>query len=139
MEWIECKVSIEAMTDAGEVRKEHRRYLVNAVSFAEAEERIYKGLSNCSGLRSVESVRPVKYVEMFLNNGRRFYKAKVGFIQLNEKSGWEKKTYTHMLVQANDFADALDELTRQMKSTLADWEIASITETALVDVFPYEH
>ena len=70
--------------------------------------------------------------------GDKWYKCKVNFITLDEKSGVEKKTSTYILVQAEDFKKALENLLQCMKGTMADYEIASITETPLMDVYPFE-
>ena len=138
MSWFECKVTYEKeIAESGKVQKVHEYYLVDALTFTEAEERM-SGEMESRGPFRLDSVKKVNYSETFFNNGQLFYKAKVGFIQLDEKNGVEKKKYTYMLVQANNFRDALEELEKQMKTTLADWTIASIAETQLVDAFRYE-
>lgn len=138
MSWFECKVTYEKeMEDSGKTQKVHEYYLVDALTFTEAEERISEEMESRGPFR-LDTVKKVNYSETFFNNGQLFYKAKVGFIQLDEKNGVEKKKYTYMLVQANDFRDALEELEKQMKTTLADWTVASIQETQLVDAFQYE-
>ena len=71
-------------------------------------------------------------------NGDRFYKIKVYFITLDEKSGAEKKTAAQMLAQASNLKDAIAVLEDGMKGTLADYTIASVTETQLMDVFPFD-
>ena len=77
--------------------------------------------------------------ELFFNeNGDRFYKIKVYFITLDEKSGAEKKTAAQMLAQASNLKDAIAVLEDGMKGTLADYTIASVTETQLMDVFPFD-
>ena len=58
------------------------------------------------------------------------------FVTLDEKTAVEKRTASFILVQASDFRDALESFEKGMKGTMADYEIASITETALMDVFP---
>ena len=60
-----------------------------------------------------------------------------GFITLDEKSGAEKKTSTQVLVQAADLRDAVKKLDEGMKGTMADYQIASVAETAIMDVYPY--
>lgn len=138
MSWFECKVTYEKEVGESDKRqKVHEHYLVDALTFTEAEERIGDEMESRGPFR-LDSVKKVNYSETFLNNGQLFYRAKVGFVQLDEKNGVEKKKYTYMLVQANDFDDAVQELEKQMKRTLADWSIASIAETPLVDVFEYE-
>ena len=60
----------------------------------------------------------------------------MNFITLDEKTGTEKKSATLILVQASDFEDALKNFLEGMKGTMGDFEIASITETQLMDVYP---
>ncbi len=67
----------------------------------------------------------------------RWFKCKLWFITLDEKSGAEKKTSTNVLVQAADLRDAIKKLDEGMKGTMADYAIASVAETAIMDVYPY--
>lgn len=81
------------------------------------------------------------YSELFPSDKEtadRWYKCKLAFITIDEKSGAEKKSMTQMLVQASDFQDALHYLNEGMKETMADYVIVSISETPIIDVFPYQ-
>ena len=71
----------------------------------------------------------------FDENGDKWYKAKVNFITIDEKKGIEKRTGCYMYVQASDFAKALQNLMDGMKGTMSDFEVASIAETVILDVF----
>ena len=115
-------------------------YLVDALSFTEAEARIIEKIAPfISGEFTVKDIKRAKISEMFFNeNGDRFYKVKVYFITLDAKSLTEKKTAAQMLAQASNLKEAVSVLEEGMKGTLADYEIASVTETQLMDVFPYE-
>ena len=128
--WFECKVSFEKIMENGAQKKVTEPYLVDALSFTEAEARI------------IEEIRPFVSGEFtvtdFNENGDRFYKIKVYFITLDEKSGAEKKTAAQMLAQASNLKDAIAVLEDGMKGTLADYTIASVTETQLMDVFPFD-
>lgn len=137
--WFEAKITYEKeVNQEGMMKKVSESYLLDAVSFTEAEVRIAEQIES-RGSFVLNNLRKVRYAEVFLNDkGDRFYKAKVGFITLDEKAGVEKKKYVQMLVQANDIQDALDGINKGMHGTLADYEIASIQETPLMDVFPYE-
>ena len=137
--WFEAKITYEKeVNQEGMMKKVSESYLLDAVSFTEAEVRIAEQIES-RGSFVLNNLRKVRYAEVFLNDkGDRFYKAKVGFITLDEKAGVEKKKYVQMLVQANDIQDALDGINKGMQGTLADYEIASIQETTLMDVFPYE-
>ena len=137
--WFEAKITYEKeVNQEGMMKKVSESYLLDAVSFTEAEVRIAEQIES-RGSFVLNNLRKVRYAEVFLNDkGDRFYKAKVGFITLDEKAGVEKKKYVQMLDQANDIQDALDGINKGMHGTLADYEIASIQETTLMDVVPYE-
>ena len=90
-----------------------------------------------SGEFSVDTVKRVKLSDIFYNEaGDRWYKVKTNFITIDEKTAVEKRTACFMLVQASDFKGALATFMEGMHDTMADFEIASITETPLMDVFP---
>lgn len=137
--WFECKVSFEKVLENGMQKKVTEPYLVDALSFTEAEARIIEEITPfISGEFTIKDIKRAKLQEIFFNeNGDRFYKIKVYFITLDEKSGAEKKTAAQMLAQACTLKEAINVLEEGMKGTMADYTIASVTETMLMDVFPY--
>ncbi|MDL2264955.1 DUF4494 domain-containing protein [Parabacteroides sp. OttesenSCG-928-G21] len=137
--WFECKVSYEKMLENGMLKKVTEPYLVDALSFTEAEARIIEEIRPfISGEFTIADIKRARLSEMFFNeNGDRFYRIKVYFITLDEKSGAEKKTASLMLVQASTLKEAIAVLEDGMKGTLSDYIIASVTETAIMDVFPF--
>ena len=138
--WFECKVRYERLTENGTVKKVNEPYLVDALTFTEAEARIIEKITPyISGDFNISAVKKTRISEIFFDDrGDKYYMVKVNFISLDEKSGTEKKTSNFMLVQASDFADALKKFEEGMKGTLADFEISSITETPIMDVFPLQ-
>ena len=137
--WFECKVSYEKTLENGMQKKVTEPYLVDALSFTEAEARIIEEIKPyISGEFTIADIKRAKLSELFFNdNGDRFFKAKVMFITLDEKSGTEKKTAVQMLAQASDIKEALKVVEKGMEGTLADYAIASLTESPIMDVFPY--
>ena len=137
--WFECKVSFEKVLENGMQKKVTEPYLVDALSFTEAEARIIEEIGPfISGEFTVTDIKRARLSELFFNeNGDRFYKIKVYFITLDEKSGAEKKTAAQMLAQACTLKEAIAVLEEGMKGTMADYTIASVTETMLMDVFPF--
>jgi hypothetical protein len=137
--WFECKVSYEKILENGMQKKVTEPYLVDALSFTEAEARIIEEIRPyISGEFTIADIKRAHLSEIFLNeNGDRFYRIKVFFITLDEKSGAEKKTTAQMLAQASTLKDAIAVLEEGMKGTMADYSIGAVTETALMDVFPY--
>lgn len=140
--WFECKLRYDKMMDNGAVKKVVEPYLVDALSFTDAEARIVEEMTPfISGEFEVKAVKKTKIAEIFYDESDyadKWYLVKVNFITLDEKSGVEKKNASLILVQAGDFENALGRFKDGMKGTLADYQIASISETLLMDVFPYK-
>jgi len=137
--WFECKINYEKTTEDGMQKKVTEPYLVGALSFTEAEARIIEEMRPyISGEFMVVDIKRARYAETFLNDtGDCYYRAKINLITLDEKSGAEKKTAVQMLAQASSIHDAIAIIDNGMKGTLADYVIASVTETALIDTFPF--
>lgn len=141
--WFECKVGYDKTTETGMVKKVTEVYLVDALSFTEAEERIIKEVSiYCSmGELDVLNIKRVKISEMFLNEddkADRYYRARVLFITFDEKSGVEKKSPANFIVKVANLPDAVSEIVAQMDKQMGDYEIYSISDTSILDVFRYE-
>ncbi len=139
MNWFECKVSYEKVMENGAAKKVSEPYLVDALSFTEAEARIIEEMKPfISGEFTISDIKRARIAELFFNeNGDRYYRIKVFYITLDEKSGAEKKTAVQMLAQASDIKEAIAVLEEGMKGTMSDYTIASVTETMLMDVFPF--
>ena len=137
--WFECKIKYEKTLESGMVKKVTEPYLVDALTFTEAEARILEEIRPfMSGEFEVSDIKRARYSELFDDGqGDRWYKCKVQFITLDEKSGAEKKTATQMLVRAGDLREAVKNLDEGMRGTMADYEIAAVQETAIMDVFPF--
>lgn len=140
--WFICKISYGKTMENGIEKKVTEPYLVDALSFTEAEARIIEEMTPyISGEFSVADVSKANYSELFFAddiNASYWYKVKLGFITLDEKTGAEKKTFTNVLVQASDLRDAVKRLDEGMKGSMADYIIVSVAETPIVDVYPYE-
>ena len=115
-------------------------YLVDALSFTEAEARIIEELQPLiRGEFQVTGINRAHYAEVFTaDNGDRWYKVRLRYITLDEKTGVEKLTPARMLVQASTLEEALANFTQGMKGTLSDYALVGIEETSIEDVYPYE-
>ena len=135
--WFECKVRYDKLQENGAAKKVNEPYLVDALSFTEAEARITEEQRPfISGEFSVSAVKRTKIAEIFfLEGGDRWYLVKVGFITIDEKTAAEKRSNSLILVQASNFKEAYDNFVKGMAGTMADYEIVSITETPLMDVY----
>ncbi len=136
--WFECKVRYDKMLETGQQKKVNEPYLVDALSFTEAEARIIEEITPfISGDFSVSAVKRTRIAEIFYDEtGDKWYTVKYNIITIDEKTAVEKKTSVLTLVQASEFQRAVDNFMEGMKGTMADFEIASVTETAIMDVYP---
>ena len=135
--WFECKIRYERVMENGMNKKVTEPYLVDALSFTEAEARIIEEMTPfISGEFTISDIKRANYSELFPSDEEsadRWFKCKLIFITLDDKSGAE----TQVLVQAADLRDAVKKLDEGMKGTMADYQIASVAETAIMGVYPY--
>ena len=129
--WFECKIRYDKAQENGAIKKVTEPYLVDALSFTEAEARIIEEQTPfISGEVNVTAVKRTKIAEIFWDDSAdKWYLVKVAFITIDEKTAVEKKSTSLILVAASDFKGAYDNFMEGMKGTMADFEIVSITET----------
>lgn len=137
--WFEVTVNYEKMLESGMQKKVNEIYLIDALSFTEAEAKAIKEVKPfITGDFTIKAIKRSNIKELFFNeNGDRFYKVKVIFITLDEKSGAEKRNGTYMLVQASNIGEAQATLEKGMKGTQSDYEIGELKDTTIMDVFPF--
>ena len=177
-QWFECKLQYEQMQENGLQKKVTEQYVVNALSFAEAEERIIEEMAAyISGEFDVKDIKPAAYKEIFFMNDAekmlgnqtedlmhavkkgdkeearkvydrpledkthtetRWYKAKLQFITIDEKTEKEKRQNVTYLVEACSLHNALDNIDLVMQGTMIDYVQANVGETKIIDVFEYD-
>jgi hypothetical protein len=139
--WFETKVEFEKTIEDGSQKKVKEAYTVDALSFTEAEERITEEMSAyISGEFNVKNIAEASYKEIFfsdLASADKWYKAKLQFITLDEKTDKEKRSNVYYLVQAGSFMQAVKNIEEVMGITMIDYVISSVTETAIMDVFEH--
>jgi len=139
--WFECKIAYEKVMEDGLQKKVNENYVVDALSFTEAEKRIMEEMSSyISGEFTIKDIKIAPYKEIFFSDEEmadRWYKAKLEFITIDEKTEKEKRSAVNYLVQAGTLKGAVGNIESVMGTTMIDYVIASVTETKLMDVFEY--
>lgn len=138
--WFECKVKYDKMMENGIQKTVTEPYLFDALSFTEAEKRIVEEVQPfISGEFTISDIKRKRFAEVLLNDrGDRYYKARLQYLTLDEKSGTEKKTNVNMLVQASSLREAFEIVEKEMGKTMIDYVIHTISETPIMDLFPYK-
>lgn len=141
-EWYECKIQYLKTMDDGKGKNVTEIYVVDALSFSEAEARFVEAMKPyISGDSKVIAMAIARYDEIFFSEDEkddRFFKAKVQFVTLDENTGHEKKTTVYYLVQARDIETARRYVTTQLGSSMADFSITGLNETQIFDIFEHE-
>lgn len=141
--WFETCVQYEKTMEDGLQKKVIEQYVVDAFSFTEAESAITEEMSAyISGEFRVKTIRQAAYGEIFFSDAAaddRWFKAKLMFITIDEKTEKEKRTANTYLVQAHTIQQAMKYIEQVMGGTLIDYEIAAISDTKIFDVFEHEN
>lgn len=123
-------------------KKVTEQYVVDALSFSEAEKRIIEEMSaHISGEYEITDVKKAQYKEVFFSdatNDDRYYKAKLAFITIDEKTEKAKRSNVTYLVQAATLDGAVKNINEVMDGTMIDYEKSNIAETKIMDVFEYK-
>ena len=140
--WFECKIRYEKMTEDGLPKKISEVYVVDALSFSEAEERIMEEMLpyNLVDIDIVD-VKIAPYREVFFaddNLADQWFKAKLSFITIDERSNKEKRTSVMYLVNAGNISSAINNIDKVMSGTMIDYVTTSISATKIFDVFEYK-
>lgn len=140
--YFECRVSYDKTLESGAIKQVTESYLVEAMSFTEAEARITQQIQlYMSGEFSVSAVNRRKYEDVSpgTDDRERFYHVKLVFITIDEKTAAEKRKPSYLLVQACSIADVLSQVEVLMRDSVTDYDIVSVSESRILDVFMYDN
>ena len=140
--WFEAKVRYDKTMEDGCLKKVTETYVIDALSFGEAEKRILEKMgSYVSGGIEVCGLKIAPYKEIFFadsNMADRWYVAKLAFITIDEKTDKEKKTRACYLVNAGNINAAIKNIEEVMAGTMIDYDTLNVSETQILDVFEYK-
>ena len=137
--WFECKVKYGKVDSTGKAKRVSETYLVDAISFAEAEERISREVAPyVTGEFAIAGLKKASVNEIFAHEeGDRWFRCKVVFVSIDEVKGTEKRISSTILVFGSDIDNAWKHLNEALKDTMSDYEVASIADTTIMDIVPY--
>lgn len=136
--WYLGKIRYQKEDEAGSLKTINEVYLVDAISYTEAEARLYKQIVTGATDFSVASITRMRLADLFTyEDGEKWFKCKVIYFSVDEKSGKEKKVVNYMLINADGIDQALARITESMRNFLIPYETTDINLTSILDVFPY--
>ena len=139
--WFLCKIRYEKTLEDGLQKRVTEQYVVDALSFTEAEARIMEEMATyISGEFEVWEIDRAVFKEIFFSEddmADKWYKSKLQFITIDERTEKEKKTSVYYLVQGSSLETARRNIDEVMGGTMIDYVISAVSETPVVDVFEY--
>ncbi len=139
--WFECKISYTKAQDDGSEKKVNEMYVVDALSFTEAEASILTEMSSyISGAFEVKDIKKAAFHEVFFSDSSvadRYFKVKLQFITLDEKTEKEKRSNVIYLLHAGSIKETVNSIEEIMRDSMIDYSILGITETLIMDVFEH--
>ncbi|NJO02498.1 MAG: DUF4494 domain-containing protein [Bacteroidia bacterium] len=138
--WFICTVKYSKTDEKGNRKKITEPYLVDAVSFSEAEARIYQELGSViKDDFQVSDINKSSFEEVFhYDDSENWYKCKVTYHVTDEDTEKEKKVIKYMLVSASNAKTAYERIEENLKDMLIPYQIPSIVESTFAEVFVYE-
>ena len=136
--WFLCKIRYRKQAENGKQLTINESYLIDSVSFTDAEARMYQELSSIIKDFTLVGVSPLRVTDVFhYEDAETWFKCKVNYISVDEKSGKEKKVQNTMLVSALNVKQAYERIEESLRSMLVPFEISDINITNILEIFPY--
>ena len=134
----ECRIRYtKPDPETGKEKRVTEAYLFDALTYTEAETRVADKMPEyISGEYTLVSIRKAQYSEIIPSEGERWFKCRVTFITIDERSGKEKRVAQNVLVMADDVKGAVDAVVKGMNGTTADFFVSGVSESNIVEYFP---
>ncbi|MCB0478837.1 MAG: DUF4494 domain-containing protein [Crocinitomicaceae bacterium] len=137
--WYTVKVKYIKQFEDGRLKSVTEPYLVDAVSFTEAEARIYEELApSIRGEFAINGIAKTDYADIFhYDDADEWYKCKVTYISVDADSGKEKKISQNFLVSAHSVKEAYARLEESLSGMMVSYDIPSVMLSPIIDIFPF--
>jgi len=140
--WYECKVRLNQLQENGTIKKVTETYVVESLSYTEAESRITEEIKLFTSEEfEIKGIKEANFKHVFVEDSEiecQWFKVKLAFFTIDERSGYEKKTFSTFLVQGASLRDAIKKTISGMEGTMADYEFSQVSETPIFCVYEYD-
>lgn len=138
--WFECKVRLTKTDQNGKERTVTESYLLDAVTFTDAEARIILKMQQLTkGEFSVTDIRKSRISDVFTyDKGEWWFRAAINLVSIDEEAGKEKKIKAFYLINADDLKEAVQRLDESLSFLVIPYFISSLSVSMIADIFPYE-
>lgn len=137
--WYTVKVKYTKEQEDGTFKRVTEPYLVDSVSFTDAEARIYEEVGSfVRGEFMITGMAKTDYADIIsYEDDGQWYKCRASYESLDADSGKSKKVTHNYLVMAGNVKEAFDRITESLDGMLVTVEISGISLSPIVDVIPF--
>lgn len=137
--WFTTKIAYLKQIENGSVVKKSESYMINAMSFTEAEARLQMIMEAYVPEYELQSCSKTKITDVvYSDDDHSWYRTKIAYVSYDEDSGKEKKINETFMVAAASAKEAIERIESRMEGSIVDWDVQSVTITTIMDIFPYE-
>lgn len=138
-QWFLCTVKYTKQLENGTFKRVSEKYLLAAMSFTDAESRIYEELGTIiRGEFIVQAIAREEYHDIFnYEDADVWYKSKISFEGTDDSGGKTKKTCQTFLVNANSVKEATERVQENLSTMMVDIEVTGTVKSPIVDIFPF--
>ena len=136
--WFTVKVKYTKQLDNGTFKRVSEQYLLSAMSFTDAEARTYEEIGSLvRGEFIIDAITKTELHDIFGFDGQEsWYLVRVQYDSVDVDSEKSKKVLNKFLVSAENIDQAQKNIKESLSGLMVDYQITSITESAIQDVFP---
>lgn len=137
--WFTVKVKYTKQLENGALKRVSEPYLLAAMTFTDAEARIYEELGTMiQGEFIVTGIARTELNDVFAyDDSGVWFKCKAQYENFDADTEKSKRVSQNFLIEANSVKEAFERMSESLKGLMVDFQIPSIIQSPIVDIFPY--
>ena len=137
--WFTVKVKYTKQLENGTFKRVSEPYLLAAMTFTDAEARIYEELgSSIRGEFQVTGIARTDLHDIFqYDDAEQWFKCKVTYDRIDEDGEKAKTISQNFLVSAAHVKEAYERIEESLATLMIDFNVVSIRASPIVEIFPY--
>ncbi len=141
--WFEVKLKYEKEIEAqdGRVKKVSEVYLIDAVSFTDAEKRMLMEVEEMGQGKNflIDNIKKSNINEVIPSDSADYwYKTRITVSLIDDEAGKKKSSSQYYLVAGEDFKDAFLRLEKELEYMVVPYNVTSMVTSTILEVFPYK-
>lgn len=137
MNWYLAKIKYQLEQENGSLKTINESYLLKAVSYTDAEKRVFDIVADSTPDFTIASLTKRNYTDVFQDyGGESWYHIKAHYVSIDDSKGApkEKKVNCPMLISADTPKQAIERIEKYTQNWLIPLVITGATQTQILEV-----